>query len=76
MDLSSHLSSPSPLPLPLSFMDKLKKKDSNEDNTLIKTDIGLIKADLLSLREYMNTIIEQNKLLIENQDKIMDMLIK
>jgi len=67
-------------PTSINFMDKLKRKDVNEDNSiktdLIKTDIVLIKDSIALIKDHMNTLSEQNKLLLENIDKIMDMLIK
>jgi len=74
-------------PTTINFMDKLKRKDVNEDNSiktdlikidiaLIKDDIALIKDDIALIKDDMNTLSEQNKLLLENIDKIMDMLIK
>ncbi len=58
----------------VNFMDKLKKIHIPEDNNI--NDIALIKADISSLKTDMTSLFEQNKLLLDNLDKIMDMLIK
>ena len=67
-------------PTTINFMDKLKRKDVHEDNAIktdiIKDDMALIKDSIALIKDDMNTLTEQNKLLLENIDKIMDMLIK
>ena len=46
-------------------MDKLKKKDNSEDLSFIKAELASIKSELLT----------NNKLLLANQDKIIELLI-
>jgi hypothetical protein len=48
-------------PIQLTFMDKLKKKDINDEIVSIKNDIKIL--------------LEQNKSIIENQDKLINLLI-
>jgi hypothetical protein len=45
----------------LSFIDKLKKKDINEEIASLKSDI--------------KNLLAQNKLILENQDKLIDLLV-
>jgi hypothetical protein len=58
----------------LSFMDKLKKKDVNEDaiNNL-NNEITLIRADIIALNTLYNT---HSKTMLEQQEKMLDLLEK
>ena len=54
-----------------SFMDKLKKKDINAD---LKTEFGAFKNDLSAITANINQLIETNKLVLQQQAKIIDTL--
>ena len=72
----------------ISFIDKLKKKDTSEDLNFIKaelmgiktefgslkTEFGSLKTEFGSLKTDLLTITTNNKLMLEQQEKIIDML--
>jgi len=65
-----------------SFMDKLKKKDTsaqiNPEFGALKLEVGALKLEVVALKTEItannNQFIETNKLLLSQQEKIIDML--
>jgi hypothetical protein len=58
--------------IPFNFMDKLKKKEREEENT---PAIEVLKADINAhITADLNQLLLDHKLILENQEKIMDRL--